>query len=139
MMLYSIVPFFLMTIFNVLLVKKTRFKQRKSGQESANGTKNASRINKFDEKKRRATISQLVLTILFLVMTLPTSVAYGALFKYKDQNEFAFSVMDNILFVHNAAQFVKCFISYRRFRKIATTFVCKWIRPVRSVFNGKRK
>ncbi len=128
MCLYSIVPFLLMTIFNVLLMKKTWFKPKLDRTVPFNR-----QIIKGHMKRKRATASQVVLSSLFLLMTLPTSFAYGVFLSLKEEDSIVFACLDYLLFFHNSALFLRCFISYRRFRQIFIKFLFKIMRPLRSI------
>lgn len=123
-MLYSIAPFFTMTLFNILLVRTCL----------GSKTKHDKQRSKAENKKRRATFSQLILTMLFLVMTLPTSVGYGVFYQYRADFSTIFTIFDYFLFMHNASVFLRCFVSYRRFRKITLNFLFKIIQPLRICF-----
>ena len=121
-----------MTVFNVLLMKKTWFKPK------LNQSLNNKQIMKAHEKKKRATASQLALSSLFLVMTLPTTIAYGIFINLKSDFSLVFAFLDYLLFFHNSALFLRCFISYRRFRQIVARFFAKIILPLRRINKSKK-
>lgn len=133
MFLYSIVPFLLMTICNVLLMKKTWF--MKGSNQSLPSNK---QIIKSHEKRKRATASQLLLSSLFLAMTLPTTFAYGIFFHLKSEFSLIFAFLDYLLFFHNSALFLRCFFSYRRFRQIVTRFFSRIAWPLRIIHIKKK-
>ena len=133
MFLYSIIPFLIMSISNTLIVIKTWYKNnlRQSSQTSPQAFKSA-------VKMKRATASQLVLSSLFLVMTLPSTFAYGIFIKYKNDLSYLFYVLDYILYLHNSTLFFRCFIAYFRFRKLVIRYLLKFLQPFRNILCEKK-
>ena len=66
LIIYSAVPFLLMALFNSLLIYK-----------SLNVCKKATIASKNDGKKLKLTVSLVITTLVFLLMTLPSSIAFG--------------------------------------------------------------
>ena len=104
LILYSLVPFVIMGAFNVLLIKKISLKKR-----------NYSTSNQKMDSVKKNIQSLLVITFLFLIMTVPTSIAYG-FFPGKVSNLVLFA-LDDLSFLNNSILFFTCFLTNFKFRK----------------------
>ena len=106
MILYNLIPFIIMIIFNMLLIRKIRtsFKDKNS------------KINSKQENIKRNVISILVITFLFLIMTTPVSVAYG--FFYEQLSKIVLSTLDELSFLNNSTLFFTCFFTNLKFRRV---------------------
>jgi hypothetical protein len=106
---YSILPFILMIIFNSLLIKRT------FGLKSKN-------TNQKDKNRRKSlTFSLLFITISFLIMTLPTQICYSFFlsdFLYDETLNNILVLLDCLSFFNHSSLFFSCFITNRKFREI---------------------
>lgn len=111
LIVYNFVPFLIMAIFNILLIKKNLLS---SGIKSHSVKKISSSLL----SRRRLTISLLSITFAFIFMTLPSSIAYGFFAHYnKNKFELIFRFLDNVAFLFHSSLFFNCFISNTRFRR----------------------
>ena len=105
--IYSFVPFLVMITFNSLLVIKIL---RKTNSSSLSAKKHREKI--------RLTTSLIVISISFILMTLPGSILFG--FFEVDPNSFTFSfykIFDFFGFLNRASLFLNCFTTNLKFRK----------------------
>jgi hypothetical protein len=106
--LYPSIPVCIMFIFNILLIKKTvsLYKNKRS--------------NHHTSKKRNLTWSLLYITFLFIIMTLPSSVAYGFFDDFFNSTKSLQSViviLDYLSFLNRSTLFFDCFLTNIIFRK----------------------
>ena len=106
LILYSLIPFIIMMIFNILLIRKIIFNSKDKKLKS----------NSKKENIKRNVISILVITFLFLIMTTPVSVAYG--FFYEQLSKIVLSILDELSFLNNSTLFFTCFFTNSKFRKV---------------------
>ena len=104
--IYSLIQSIFMIIFNLLLILKI------ISIKNSNGIK---KINKMN-------ISLIMITVLFLFMTLPTNVMYS--FFNNDVNPNILDFLDSISFLNHTSIFVICFITHRKFRTLFF-LICK--------------
>ena len=111
MVIYNLVPFSLMAVFNSLLIYKTFY----------NGVKMPASNLKKSLKRRRLTISLLVITFGFVVMTLPGTIVYGFFydffFSFKLGHAFAM-ISDYLMFIQHSSIFFSCFLTNYKFHSI---------------------
>jgi hypothetical protein len=110
----SILPFFIMILFNSLLIWKTFFIGNKI-------RKNNSFLQHSVIKRKRYTISLLFITITYLLFTLPTNIAYSFFIDEFFKTSFLKSclfLLDYLSFSYYANLFLICFISNVKFRRI---------------------
>ena len=127
--LYNFFPFVIMTIFNLLLIKKTRFSKKISPGIEAH--KNYSK----QSNKKNLTYSLLLISTSFLIMTLPSAIAFGLMIEfYKESNQTAksiFNLLDYISFLNHTSLFFNCFLTNLKFRNFMIDFFrlikCKFL------------
>ena len=106
LILYSLIPFIIMLIFNILLIKRiTRMKNMNKGSAIRNIK------------------SILVITFLFLIMTVPSSVAYG--FFMQTSPKKVLLLLDDLSFLNNSILFFTFFLTNLKFRKIIIDYFKK--------------
>jgi len=103
--IYSFIPFLIMTIFNLLLIKKTQLSKKIS--PSCN-----------QANKKNLTYTLLTISTAFLIMTLPSTIMYGFfLDMFKNQVTInIFYLLDNVSFLYHTTLFFNCFLSNLKFR-----------------------
>lgn len=115
MALYNFLPYILMSIFNYLLIRKTM-----STSRSFRSSNDQQQI-KMNRKKMRLTISLVIITNAFIVMTLPGMIAYGFFFNLLYSSSLGMIIgflADGLLFLNHASLFFICFLSNVKFRQI---------------------
>jgi hypothetical protein len=122
LILYSFIPFLVMGTFNILLIKKISFQKR-----------DYSKSNKKFEGFKRNIQSLLVITFLFLIMTVPTSIAFG-FFETKTSNLVLFA-LDDLSFLNNSLLFFTCFFTNLKFRKVFFNILRKTKKSVTNILN----
>jgi len=106
LILYNLISFIIMIIFNSLLIKKIK---------SSLNLKNSKLNNKKDSIKRNI-ISVLFITFLFLFLTVPSSIAFGC---FNDRlPKIVLIVLDDISFLNNTSLFFTCFLTNLKFKKV---------------------
>jgi len=117
LVLYSAVPSVIMCIFNSLLIFKSL-----SGGKSLTTSKN--------NKKIRLTISLVIITVLFLVMTLPSSIAFAFfskdLFAY-EYGGIILKLLDFLSFLNRSTLFLSCYLTNVKFKKIINEYILRMI------------
>lgn len=109
MIIYNLIPFVIMVVFNSLLIKNI-----------LSNMKIIKKKSKFYRKKITVTISLITVTFLFLLMTLPTTIIFCFFFNYlhlKFGLTFIY-IFDSISFLNHAFLFFICLITNIKFRKI---------------------
>lgn len=116
--MYSIILALIMFVSNTLIILKTIQLGRYLDQ------KNKQSIKLF-QKKRHMTVSLLIITFLFLVMTLPGSI-YFAGFKqaYNDYN-FIEACLNFLMFSHHGSLFLSLYFSNNYFRAAVHNLIKK--------------
>lgn len=111
--LYTIIPFFIMITFNSLLIVKSSLMRAKATHSLV------IRMSKVCTEKRRLSRSLLILTMSFLLMTSPASIAYGYLEEIYKSVEFRVTLhfLDCLSFFHQASFFFNCFLANKQFRR----------------------
>jgi len=120
LIIYNLVPFCIMAIFNGLLIKNVLLTSH-SGLNHKDKKSNAnSSQTKSQRKKKSLTISLVLVTILFLVMTLPSSIIFGFFYDFFDQN-FGRSfllIVDYLSFMNSSSIFFISLITNPKFRQV---------------------
>jgi len=111
MVIYSLIPTVVMIIFNSLIIVKTR----SLGQNVNRSDEQALEVYK---KKRRLTISLVIVTFLFPLMTLPNVIFYGFFNDYGDPwlRKYVGGFTNNIMFLNHACLFFSLFFTNMYFR-----------------------
>jgi hypothetical protein len=99
LILYSLIPFIIMIVFNILLIKKI------------SSIKNSNKGSVIRNIK-----SILAITFLFLIMTLPSSVSY--VFFQQTSPKMVLLLLDDLSFLNNSILFFSFFLTNLKFRKI---------------------
>lgn len=118
MVFYNIIPFGIMIIFNTLLIVNLRRMTKKRPEEYKSGPK------KRSPRRQNLTISLLILTFIFLIMTLPSSLFFGFFYygKVKNMDRSVAFLIDDISFLNNSMLFFISFVSNRNFRNAIFDF-----------------
>lgn len=109
---YALIPFLVMVTTNLLLIFKLR--QRKlTNYKTDNGQKRAS------HKRQNLTISLLIISFLFVLMTSPGSILFGFFYNQilGDLDRAYIFLIDDISFLNHASLFFISFASNMKFRK----------------------
>lgn len=108
--IYNFVPFLIMLVFNLLLVYKIVRISNPNLQSPS---------SKNQKSKNKQTISLVIITFLFVVMTLPSNVFFGY-FQGKTSlvTGSIFVFWDFLGFLNRASLFFSCFITNLKFRSI---------------------
>jgi hypothetical protein len=124
MIVYSFVPFSIMAVFNVLLIKNTlstskTIKKNKQDKSTLNALK----------KKRRLTISLIVITCAFVVMTMPSTIMFGFFIRiiYYEIGKEILYLVDSIAFLNHSSIFFTCFLTNVKFRSIVLNRFSSWL------------
>lgn len=107
---YNLVPFVVMTTFNVLLMRVLIGGGHKKGADRAAFI-----------KKRRISITLITISVAFLVMTLPATLAYGYFITplmATPTGAMVAHLLDCISFANHASVFWSCFITNVKFREV---------------------
>ena len=110
MIIYNLIPFVLMIIFNSLLIKRTFY----------------TRVHRFVNtihtfRRRRLTVSLLFITFGFIVMTLPATLIFGffyAIFFSFPLGEALAMLADFVMFFQHSSIFFTCYLTNYKFRAI---------------------
>ncbi|CAF0763062.1 unnamed protein product [Brachionus calyciflorus] len=117
--IYNVIPFTIMLIFNTLLIAKTILINK-----SIKKIKNRETLRAI-KRKRRLTISILSITFAFIVLTLPASIAYGFFLNYFNsmgsRGKAFLHLLDFFGFFFHSSLFINCFITNIKFRKYVLT------------------
>jgi hypothetical protein len=115
LVLYSAVPSIIMCIFNSLLIFKSL-----SGGKSLTAHKS--------NKKMRLTISLVIITVLFLVMTLPSSIAFAFFANDLFASEYGgivLKLLDFLSFLNRSTLFISCYLTNVKFKKIINEYISR--------------
>lgn len=111
MTFYSIVPVVLMIIFNSLIIYKTACLGKYLNRNNL-------KLIRLYQKKRRLTISLIIITFMFLLMSLPSTIFFAFFFgKNPYLDKFIGGLFDDIAFLHHASLFISLFLTNVYFRK----------------------
>ena len=116
MFLYSFIPASIMFTFNILLIYTTLLSKNSKMKES----------EKVAKKKTKLTISLLVITFCFIVLTLPSTIAWGYLPDYLYSFEYGalvLSTLDDFSFSNHASVFITSFVSNYKFRLVFINYL----------------
>jgi len=111
MVLYNFLPAIIMFIFNILIIVKAL------SNSEINMNKHNKKAMKRMQKKRRMSISLVVITFAFLIMNLPATIYYG----YFKQNELVSfnlgGILDFFSFLNHSSVFFTSFLTNVKFRQ----------------------
>ncbi len=105
-----------MTVFNILLMKALIIDAKKA--TDANSIKAM-------QRKRRLSLTLIALSVLFVVMTLPATLAFGYFsdIMFSSQlNILIAHLLDALAFLNHASVFITCFITNVKFRNTVISF-----------------
>lgn len=114
--LYNFIPGAIMLLFNLLLIYTTLIPSKKDKHKKLS----ASDI-KAAKKKRNLTLSLLVVTFAFIVLTFPSTIGYGYFSDYLFSTDFGpllLYCLDYLSFFNHVSIFFFTFMTHRKFRKI---------------------
>jgi hypothetical protein len=109
MFIYSLIPFAIMMIFNSLIIYKT-FKMSRNLNRN-----NLQSVNAF-RKKQQMTISLLIVTFIFLIMSLPNTIYFGFFSDYNKNGKLSV-LLDHIGFMHHSTLFFSLYFTNNYFRR----------------------
>lgn len=118
---YTIAPFTVMMLFNVLLVVKTLLPNK-------NLKTNMSASSKINQDKARLTRSILTINISFLVLTVPADIAFGYIPDPSKSFVWLYNLLDCFAFMHQSVLFINCYTTNKKFRLRITNFI-EWFLP----------
>lgn len=111
LVIFSLIPFILMTIFNGLLIKNVLT----TGQTAS------IHYQKMKNKRKKMTFSLIIATIIFLVMTIPASISYGFLYDFFSTLKYGSSylkIIDYLSFLNSSSIFFITFATNTKFRVV---------------------
>lgn len=108
LIIFSLIPFVLMTLFNGLLIKDALMTNSLSNSKS-------------NQKKRRVTISLVLVTAFFILMTMPSSILFG--FFFDDITDIPIGrhlliITDCLSFLHSTSIFFITLATNSKFRNV---------------------
>ena len=112
--LYSFFPFVIMTVFNILLIRIIKVSKKVN---SVSVLRDGSNNN--HQNKKNLTSTLLIISFLFLLMTLPSTIAFSFLIEIHDNNQTAksiFHLLDYLSFLYHTTLFFNCFMTNLKFR-----------------------
>ena len=115
--IYCFFPFLIMTVFNIFLIRKTRLSRKINNITNKISAKINNESNQLNKKNLTHTL--LIISIAFLIMTLPSTIAYGFLAeKYKNNETIMniFYLLDYLASFNHSILFFHCFFSNKKFR-----------------------
>lgn len=109
MIFYIIIPFLIMITFNTLLIVNLKHKLSKFPNNGQILVK----------RRPNLTVSLIILSFLFLVMTIPGTMLFGFFFEdiLSNLNQTFIFLIDDITFLNHAMIFFISFLSNKKFRK----------------------
>jgi len=116
MSIYSIIPFATMTFFNSLIIYQTlNIKQNlnRSNLQSVN----------IYRKKQQMTISLVIVTFIFLIMTLPNAIFFGFFSDNIRISKYIGILLDHIGFLHHSTLFFSLYFTNIYFRKAISILI----------------
>lgn len=108
---YNLVPFIIMSIFNGLLIRNIYHIQKTS--------------KNIAKKKVRLTISIICLTFLFLTMTIPGTIFFAFIGPWCS-SKFCLGIgylIDYFSFLYHSSLFIICYVTNNKFRKVTVIFI----------------
>jgi hypothetical protein len=132
--IYSFIPATIMMIFNSMLIYTTLI-PLKNGPAS-NESESALR------KKRKVTISLLVVTFSFILLSLPANIVWGYMSDWVGELEWGtlvFNVLDYILFLNHSNMFFFCYISNKKFRSVVNSYFGSMLRKNNQISRNQSK
>lgn len=121
MFFYSFIPGTIMAVFNILLIYTT-LRPNKQAMSSADV--------KAAKKKRNLTVSLLVVTSAFIVLTFPSTIAYGYFSDYLytvPYGRFLLELFDYFSFFNHVCMFFFTFITHQKFRNIVLFYASRML------------
>lgn len=122
---YNFIPGSVMFLFNILLIYTTLIPSKKDKHKKLS----ASEV-KAAKKKRNLTVSLLVVTSAFVILTFPATIGFGYFGDYlytTDYGLFMLYCLDYLSFFNHISIFFFTFMTHRKFRKIVMYNVSKVI------------
>lgn len=114
--IYNFLPVIIMAIFNTLLIRVT-FGLKKAVKKD----KEDKQTIEANKRKRRLTISLFLITVAFLIMTLPGNILYAFFFNQMKATSIGYTILiavDYLIFFHHVSIFFICFATNSFFREI---------------------
>jgi hypothetical protein len=120
LIIYPIISFIIMLIFNMLLIQITfRIYRKKTAIQSTSSKKSTDTMINIS-------LSLIFFTFAFMIMCLPAVIAYNYFFAYFHSSKILtliIHILDAIGFINRASIFINCMISNIRFRKVVLQFL----------------
>jgi hypothetical protein len=118
MFLYSFIPATIMLTFNFLLIYTTLI-PNKIGASGSNIA-----AERTLAKKRKLTISLIVITCAFIILTLPSTIAWSFLVDWMYATlpwaNLTLDLLDYFAFFNHTSVFFSCFLTNNKFRSVVT-------------------
>lgn len=116
---YNVIPFVIMLAFNSLLI--INLKRKFSSQ------KKSSLRNQSSKKRKSLTMSLIILSFLFLIMTTPGTLMFAYLYDtvLSHLDVSVLYLIDDVSFLNHAILFFISFVSYKKFRNTIIHMVCR--------------
>jgi hypothetical protein len=131
--LYSFVPFLIMCTFNVLLIVRTVRNRQTASNESARQA----------SQRRRMTITLLIITFAFIIMTIPSTIAFGYLYEILQATGWGRILqvlIDYMSFLNHSSIFFTCTFTNKKFRQsVVETYSFAWFFIAKNVFKVKNE
>jgi hypothetical protein len=110
MFIYSFIPASVMFTFNILLIVTTLWPVKDDS---------SAKSQKAYSKKRKLTVSLLVISFTFMFLTLPATIGWGyfSWAKTLPWGMLSLHVLDYLAFLNHTSLFFNCFITNYKFRK----------------------
>jgi hypothetical protein len=129
LVVYSLIPFVLMTIFNGLLIKNTLWVYFDKSKSKLYTNRKCLR------KKQMITISLVVISFLYLLTTLPASIIFVFFFDFFSKLDAMYLILvDDISFSNHAFRFFLLFLTNTSFRKVIIRGVKKYLNLIKNIF-----
>jgi hypothetical protein len=134
MFLYSFIPATIMLIFNFLLIYTTLLPKK---EEAIFNQTNTDEFMQTLAKKRRLTISLIVITFAYIILTLPSTIGWSFLVDWMYETlpwaNLTLNVLDYISFLNHASVFFSCFLTNFKFRSVIIRYYRKKALPQSTV------
>jgi hypothetical protein len=128
---YELIPFILMLIFNCLLVRVTFFMfGKKSSKYHLNG-----HLAMRNKRMKNLTMSLIVLTLVFIILTLPATILYNYFYTYFQSTstlKLIITLIDYFTYINHSLIFINCLISNLKFRNIFFKFLSNIILKIKN-------
>jgi hypothetical protein len=122
MFLYSFIPATIMLTFNVLLIYTTLLPNRADESRRTSVAESSQTL----AKKRKLTISLLVISFAFIILTLPSTIAWGFfadwMYATLPWANLTLDFLDYFSFLNHVSVFLSCFFTNNKFRKVVISF-----------------